>query len=56
MFEDKGVFILQGVCLTNTMLHLTLSEIFVLNKDILMQSTIVILVTDTILQLHSRRK
>lgn len=43
MFEDKGVFIQQSVYLMNTILHLILLEIFVLNKDSSMQSTAVIL-------------
>lgn len=38
-----NVFIPQGVYLMNTMLHLILSEILVLNKDSFMQSTAVIL-------------
>lgn len=42
MFEDKGVFIQQSVYLTNTILHLILLEIFVLNKDSSMQSIAVI--------------
>lgn len=43
MFENKCVLIRQGVYLMNTILHLILTEMFVLNKDSFMQSTAVIL-------------